>query len=340
MTDDGTSDGTVQPARTARPVGLAPLALRSDVGRGARSRLTGSGRVVFVGLALVLTGVGSAGRERFTPVLIALVLAIIAVMGLGLVVPTALVRRIRVRVTPPRAATVGDHTSVAVVASGVAGDVVLRPLDPDGDWVRASSGTSVDVAHRCLRRGVFGVLRVEVRSSTPLGLFEAHHVVEVAMDRPIAVGPRPLEVRWKPGAAPLDGSDLSSRASVASGDLVRTVRPYTPGDPARLVHWPSTARTGDLVIRELEPPNPVGQAIVLDLTGLGDETERAASYAMGACIAVLAGGGRLVLCSHDPSGPRSDEITDRRHASLLLAGATGGVPGAAPEGWPVVEIGR
>ena len=40
----------------------------------------------------------------------------------------------------------------------------------------------------------------------------------------------------------------------AGSDAVRAVRPYVPGDAARLVHWPTSARRGDARVREHDPP--------------------------------------------------------------------------------------
>ena len=49
--------------------------------------------------------------------------------------------------------------------------------------------------------------------------------------------------------APSEHSGPRGRA-----DVVRAVRPYVAGDPARLVHWPTSARRGELVVREHDPP--------------------------------------------------------------------------------------
>src|SRR5204863_508406 len=60
------------------------------------------------------------------------------------------------------------------------------------------------------------------------------------------VGPRP---RTSPES--LSGFERSSRSG---GPDVQSLRPFAPGDPQRLVHWPSTARTGELIIKELAQP--------------------------------------------------------------------------------------
>jgi uncharacterized protein (DUF58 family) len=106
------------------------------------------------------------------------------------------------------------------------------------------------------------------------------------------------------------------------------------------VHWPSTARTGTVVVRELEPPVPVGQAVVLDLRDLGPDTERAAAYALGAAWAVLGSGGELVMCTAEVFGPVAARVRSPLEANRRIARAVPGEPAVPPDGWPVVEIGR
>ncbi|MGN6692919.1 MAG: DUF58 domain-containing protein, partial [Aquihabitans sp.] len=194
--------------------------------------------------------------------------------------------------------------------------------------------------HVADRRGVFRAVRFEVRTSAPLGILSARRVLEAQIGHAVEVAPKPLAVDWVPAPAPIEGGVDDVALAALGGDLVRSVRPYVSGDPAHLVHWPSTARTGALVVRELEPPAPTGQALVVDLRDLGADRERAASYALGAARAVLAAGGELILCTAEASGPVTARVGTSLEAGRRLARAVAGEPGAAPEGWPVVEIGR
>lgn len=306
----------------------------------ARHRLTGTGltMLVLTGSTLPLVLGGSGGMGSAAAILVVLSLAVTVIVGVAW--PTIAVRRCRVEARTGPDGTVGQATPLTVTTTGDVADLEARVLDPEGPWFRPVDGVAVDVDHVAERRGLFDHVRVEVRTAAPLGLFSARRVHLVAMPSPIAVAPVPLAVDWRPGPAPLDGRVQAAARTVPSGDLVRSVRPYATGDPARLVHWPSTARTGALVVRELEPPSPLGQVVVLDLTGLGDRAEEAAAYALGACLAVLDAGGTLVLCTHEASGPVAAETPSRLAARRRIAAALPGRPGAAPEGWPLVEIGR
>lgn len=264
----------------------------------------------------------------------------VAALLVGTVVPLVMVRRIRCTARSERDATVGDHVPIELALMGRASVCAVRLLDPSGPWTVASAPGEGVLAHLADRRGVFHGLRVEVSCSAPLGVFDARRVHMIELPFGVEVAPRAIAVDWHPSAAPVHGEADPVGSAGRTGDLVRSVRPYVPGDPANLVHWPSTARTGALVVRELERPSPVGQAVVVDLRNLGMETERAAAYALGACRAVLAAGGELLLATCEVNGPVTGRVRTPLDAGRRLARAVPGPPGEVPEGWPVVEIGR
>lgn len=310
---------------------------RIVVERVGRTRLTGVGMVAVAVLALVAVN-PPAGVDRTALVVIwcsGLVAALI-----GVIWPTVAVRRVRLAASSPRDALVGDTVPITLQVTSRSGGFEARCLDPSGPWHRMTGPGWGELPHLVDKRGCFDLIRIELRATAPLGFVSAGRVVWCELPTTIEAGPRPLNSSWRPSRAPVEAGVGAATSSSPSGDLVRSVRPYVNGDPPNRVHWPSTARLGQLVVRELEPPSPVGQAIVVDLRDLGDQTEPAASYAMGACLAVLEAGGRLVLCTFDRTGPVSEPVRFPIDASRRLARALPGPPGSPPEGWPVLEIGR
>lgn len=194
------------------------------------------------------------------------------------------------------------------------------------------SAAAATVAHR----GVYRTLPVRVCDTGPFGLLRVNRVLNLPLPAPLYVGPRAVAVstELEPDGS---GSEVSSRARVAMvGDTVRTVRPYVSGDPAHLVHWPTSAHAGDLMVMELEPPAERLLAVTVDLrsgaAGRSDEVEHAVRRAAGAVLSGLDDGIRVVLCTAQIDGPLTAEVRSVLQARRRLAAATPGVPGTAPAG--------
>jgi uncharacterized protein (DUF58 family) len=256
---------------------------------------------------------------------------------IGIVWPVATLARLDVRVLGPTDATAGDTVDLHVAISGRASRVDIRPLDPVGTWMRTAAPAQGVIAHVAARRGVFSYVRIQLRTSAPLGVFVRTRTLRVELPAPTTVAPRPVP------AAPvmqfIPDERVTSTASILArggGDTVRAVRPYVPGDPARLVHWPTSARRGELVVREQEPPPALGVALVVDLRG--STPEAAASRAMGMGVATLNVGGVVWCGTCEETGPVGDLVADARALGRRLARAIPGAPADAPPGWAVEAV--
>src|SRR3989442_6729078 len=102
-------------------------------------------------------------------------------------------------------------------------------------------------------------------------------------------------------------------ASVAApragaGTEVFGVREYRPGDLLRRIHWRSSARHGELIVREYEPPGVRTLAIICDPTPptreAADQVARLAASEAWDCIRE---GGRVVLSAPGLDSSRPDE---------------------------------
>ena len=97
------------------------------------------------------------------------------------------------------------------------------------------------------RRGTYSVGPVEIPKADPFGL--CRRVRALGQPQVISVHPRALFLSALPSGMSrnLEGpsSDMSPQGSVTFHRL----REYVIGDDLRTVHWPSTARTGKLVVR-------------------------------------------------------------------------------------------
>jgi uncharacterized protein (DUF58 family) len=304
-------------------------------------RRSGPGELTLVAVALVaiIAYTALAGSTSSQETLAAVGIFAMVLFVAGIVWPCVALARVALDATSPNDATVGDLVPVHVRVHGRVARLELRVLDPAGEWQRCTAPGEGDVLHLAARRGVFRQVYVELRSAAPLGVFQRRRIVAAPLARPIHVGPKPT--REQPELRSLPGGEAPMPLPVASptpGDAVRSVRPYVPGDPARLVHWPTSARRGELVVREQEPAVVPGVAIVLDLRGTTAEAEAAASRAAGIANATLGAGGRVVLVTNEPSGPVVAPVADRRAVGRRLAAAVAGPPPAPPEGWPVTFV--
>jgi uncharacterized protein (DUF58 family) len=127
---------------------------------------------------------------------------------------------------------------------------------------------SLDVSFTCTpqERGRYGWPGVELRSGQPLGLFWCRRSYPAPAE--VWVYPTPLPLSHCPileHCAQPQLRNLAQTPALPKTDtsgITRSLRPYRLGDPLRLVHWRSSARYGELRVRELEDSHQVTTAII------------------------------------------------------------------------------
>jgi uncharacterized protein (DUF58 family) len=142
-----------------------------------------------------------------------------------------------------------------------------------------------DVEIPCRRRGRYRLGPVEVHMSDPLGLFPVQRQLSAASS--VLVLPR--WVTLKRSALKLDGfmaGEALGRRRGESPPKVSSVREYTTGDNVSAIHWPASARMGQLMTKLFDPQVQTTLWLALDLDGeLAEDVEdllvtTAASLAM------------------------------------------------------------
>jgi uncharacterized protein (DUF58 family) len=86
----------------------------------------------------------------------------------------------------------------------------------------------------------------------------------------------------------------------------RTLREYQPGDDPRLIHWASSARTGELVIRDFLDLRRLARVVALETNEAvlsGHEFEEAAEIACSVAVQALDSGLITIVRSTDPGSP-------------------------------------
>jgi uncharacterized protein (DUF58 family) len=141
----------------------------------------------------------------------------------------------------------------------------------------------------CRSRGRYKLGPVTATTGDPLGLFRRQTVL--SPERSLLVLPPVLplaHLELYPGAMP--GRGRGSQRSLQTTTNVVTVRAYVPGDPLARIHWPSTARIGQFMVKEFDLDPTIDVVILLDLdraaqAGSGDSSTEEYGVTIAASIA-------------------------------------------------------
>lgn len=187
--------------------------------------------------------------------------------------------------------------------------------------IRAGQEVTMRYTVVCRQRGYYQIGPVILESGDVFGLH-----------RRFAVKTTPHFLLVCPRMVPLEGYELASRRPI--GEIVMThrlfedptriaaVRPYEAGDPLNRVHWPATARTGQLHSKVYEPTTLSGATILLDFHAGSypsarepQRSELAVTAAASLAGAVYEMGQQIGLATN------ARDAADRIAAAASLAGA-------------------
>ncbi|TYQ23633.1 DUF58 domain-containing protein [Pseudanabaena sp. UWO310] len=106
------------------------------------------------------------------------------------------------------------------------------------------------------KRGIFLFRSTEIATSSPLGLFRSRRACPsgqkaIVYPTVIPLDRCPLVDQLGQDTSPRQYSDEHNYSNASEG-LTKTLRPYRWGDPTRLIHWRTSAKFGELRVRELE----------------------------------------------------------------------------------------
>jgi uncharacterized protein (DUF58 family) len=243
----------------------------------------------------------------------------------------------------PAPATEGDRVRVAVevrrmsrlVLGSIAVHATLGRLGTRSCVLEAEGRVSTgEYEFDKLPRGVYRITDSEVTLGDLLGL--------VSVWPPVACDPATIVVR--PRLVGLDG--LFSEAGRVGGDgrrlLLRraagfdfhSVRAYEQGESLRRVHWPTSARRGQLMVKELEDTAHHGVVVILDCDPSGavgeppDSSFDVAVRTAGSILQAHALRGRLATFVSTGHGRA---VVPVRSAAADLDGALDGLAAAEPD---------
>jgi uncharacterized protein (DUF58 family) len=301
--------------RVPRPTRAAWVLVVIGAALYAVSRTTGSGWLV-----VLLAGLG-------------------ATLAVGFVLPLVAMHGVDIELRTPTDGTVGSPLRAELVVTGTARDLrVSVPMLGADLAVDAPAAGVVEGVPK--QRGVLRLVPVRLSAAGPLGLWVTRNPRLAVLERPLEIGPRPLPVDLSvtPSVGDADEAEEGCRSDGNVPELVRGARSYVVGDPLRLVHWPATARAGNLMVRELESPGRAPLTIVVDLQGDEDEAEEAAGRAAGVALAALRAGVPVTMATAEADGPVLEPVADAVSVGRRLARAVADPPPVPAPGRAVTVV--
>jgi uncharacterized protein (DUF58 family) len=116
----------------------------------------------------------------------------------------------------------------------------------------------------CTMRGKYTLGPATLVSGDPFGIFRLERTVEGTSEVLVYPQTTPLPGFNLPNAELAGGQDVKSRTYHVTPN-VSTIREYQPGDSFNRIHWRSTARANQLMVKEFELDPTAEVYIVLDM---------------------------------------------------------------------------
>lgn len=193
---------------------------------------------------------------------------IFALLVLAAVLPGRSLKQIQVNRRPISPVSVGDELTIELDIDNQSSkpktllqvqDVLQSELGkPIQTPVEAIAPQSVHhwvYYYPTQKRGVYRWHEVQLRTATPLGLFwcrRSWNAPAKAIVYPTVLPLTSCPLVDEMGREESAQNYSHRRSHSATEDLTRALRPYRVGDPTRLIHWRTSARYGQLQVRELE----------------------------------------------------------------------------------------
>ncbi len=191
------------------------------------------------------------------------------------------------------------------------------------------------------RRGVVGIGPLTVARTDAFGLAQRAGVVADvdALTVLPSISPLPGHGLGAGLDDPLAGRS-QPRPGGAGNEDFSTLRPYAVGDDLRRIHWPSSARADDLLVRQDDPPWRGHVTVLLDARAERTDPDRF-EQAVTAAASILhvaarrADRARLIITDGTDTGlvdarTASDLLLE--HLALVEPHADGGLPDAPADG--------
>ncbi|HST06099.1 MAG TPA: DUF58 domain-containing protein [Chloroflexia bacterium] len=130
--------------------------------------------------------------------------------------------------------------------------------------LKGHGGKRWRVKTRCTRRGLYRLGPTAIVTGDPFGLVQTGRVFDESAELLVYPAIVPLQsfgLRF----GELPGGGRTERRSFHSTPNAAGIRLYQPGDPMNRIHWPMSARTQQLMVKEFELDPTADLWLILDL---------------------------------------------------------------------------
>jgi uncharacterized protein (DUF58 family) len=188
------------------------------------------------------------------------------------------------------------------------------------------------------RRGTYSWGPLVALGGRPFGLVQRR--VLLAPAREVLVLPRLgwlhrglLRRRLHSARVPGDAVRRSGFTHRAAQEEFHGLRPFRTGDSPRAIHWRTSARRGELMVREYEDLPGDDLLLVFDPAAPAGAAEFESAVSLAATVCwewCRQRGDRLILAAPGPAGTLLDGLTGPEHGRRLLAFLAGVQPAVGP----------
>lgn len=272
------------------------------------ARLRAWRRISFTsgGLAFTLGtfAVGAAAMNTGNNLLYLLLGSMLGFIAVSSWLSEQAIRALRIERRGPRSVTVGHDLRLTYAVRNLKRHLPSMAMEiteqglPEKAFVGhvpAQGSTTVRSVNSFVRRGIYPLGTVTLSTGFPFGLFRKERDIELPGE--IVVWPRTdRPVREpSPGSGRIPRVGISSAGASGARGEYRSLRAYRVGDDSRDIHWKSSARLREPVLRQYERDGAETRWICLDTRG---EPGDAAEVAIEVAASLAAG----AVAQHRPFG--------------------------------------
>lgn len=239
----------------------------------------------YSGLVLLLIAIAFFGAATNTMVgwLYALSGIIFALLGVAAILPPRALKALQLRRSSIEPVSAGQNLTLELIIENPTqqSKTLLQVIDQLPTGLKASSHPPSQAIEKippkgtyrwiytilAPQRGIYRWSQVDFKTATPLGLFwssRSRYVPAKAVVYPWVFPLKQCPILDTIGEQESDQLPQDQRFQTATMGITRGLRPYRRGDSPRLIHWRSSARYGELRVREMEI-SIGGQEVVIAL---------------------------------------------------------------------------